>query len=208
MEATEGYGYVRRPEEFSWRDVDIPGGNIPVSLARLAIERDTLVSQSLVRFPPGWERRESGWYSVDEEFFILEGALHMSGSTYQTGDYAVVPAGYLRFASTTPDGCLLLAWFSGKAEWTVGVRHGPRYADRLVQATWETLPDQRGPAGTGRLLRREGNLSTWILTGELAIEAPTATDLFSIPDLTWAQTPAGDILPVMSSPVFARLHTP
>ena len=199
---------VRQPGDYSWRDFDIPGGNIPVSLVRLAVDRDTFVSQSLVRFPPGWARRESGWYSVDEEFLILEGELHMSGTTYRPGDYALVPAGYLRFASTTPQGCLVLAWFSGKAEWSVGTRHGPRYADRLVHAAWEGLPDERGPAGTGRQLRQEGTLSSWVLTGELAIEAPAATDLFSIPDHTWAQTPAGDVLPVMSSPIFARLHTP
>lgn len=210
MDAYEGgRGYVRRPAEFTWREVDIPGGNIPVSLTRLAIDRDTFVSQSLVRFPLGWERRESGWYSVDEEFLILEGALHMSGTTYRPGDYALVPAGYLRFASATPAEALILAWFSGRAEWTVDVRHGPRYAgDRLVQATWETLPDRTGEVGAGRRLRREANISTWVITGELEIEAPAAVDLFSIPDHTWAQTPAGDVLPVMSSPVFARLHTP
>jgi len=200
---------VTQPAEFEWRDVEIPGGTVPVSLVRLAIDRETLVSQSLVQFPPGWARPESGWYSVDEEFLVLEGGLHMSGATYHAGDYALIPAGYLRFASTTPEGALILAWFSGRAEWTEDTAHGREYAaHRLTRATWSALPDHRGPAGAGRLLRREGTLSTWILTGELAIEAPAAADLFSIPDHTWAQTPVGDILPVMSSPVFARLHRP
>lgn len=199
---------VKQPADYSWRDFDIPAGTVPVSLVRLAVDRETFVSQSLVRFPPGWARRDSGWYSVDEEFLILEGQLHMSGTTYRPGDYALVPAGYLRFASTTPEGCLILAWFSGRAEWNDATRHGPDYAaGRLVQASWAALPDEPGPAGTGRRLRAEGGLSTWILTGELEIEAPGAVDLFSIPDHTWAQIPPGDILPVMSSPVFARLHS-
>jgi hypothetical protein len=198
---------VARPTEYHWRDFDIPAGTVPVSLVRLALDRDSLVSQSLVRFPQSWARRESGWYSVDEEFLILEGALHMSGNTYLPGDYALVPAGYLRFASTTPDGCLLLAWFSGRAIWNEAARHGSDYdPNRLVQATWSSLAEGFGPAGPGRRLRQEGHLSSWILTGDLPSEVPAAIDLFSISDHSWAQAESGDPLPAMATPVFARLR--
>lgn len=197
---------VMPPAEYSWREFDIPGSTIPVSLVRLAVDRESLVSQSLVRFPPGWARHESGWYSVDEEFLVLEGELHMSGTTYRPGDYALVPAGYLRFASTTPDGCLVLAWFSGNARWSEATRHGSDFvAGRLVQATWAALPDQPGPVGTGRQLRQEGRLSTWIITGEVAAGPPAALDLFSIPDHTWVQTLPGESIPALAAPIFARV---
>lgn len=198
---------VTQPDQYTWRDVEIPGGTVPVSLVRLAIDRDSLVSQSLVRFPPGWARPEAGWYSVDEEFLVLEGVLHMSAATYRAGDYALVPAGCLRFASTTSGGCLILAWFSGRADWTDGTAHGPGYgANRLVQATWSDLPEQAGPIGGGRKLREEAALSSWILTGEAAATAPQAVDLFSIPDHTWAQALPSEPLPQLSPPVFARVH--
>ncbi len=198
---------VARPEAYDWRAVEIPGGTIAVSLVRLAIDRQSLVSQSLVQFPPGWARPNPGWYSADEEFLILEGVLNMSGATYRAGDYAYIPASYVRSASTTPEGSLILAWFSGKALWSEATDHGPGYsADRLVQATWADLPDQTGPAGVGRRLRAEDDRSTWVLTGALPAVAPAALDLFSIRDHTWAQTQPGDPIPDLSPPVFARFH--
>lgn len=194
-----------RSTESGWRDFEIPGGTVPVSLERLAVDRQSLTSQSLLRFPSGWARSEAGWYSVDEEFLVLEGALHMSAVTYRAGDYALVPAGFLRFASMTPGGALILTWFSGSAEWTKDAGHGPGYdSNRLVQATWANLPEEAGPIGAGRKLREEAELSSWILSGDVAATAPQAVDLFSIPDHTWSQAAPGDPVPSLSPPVFAR----
>lgn len=46
------------------------------------------------------------------------------------------------------------------------------------------LPELTGPAGAGRCLRKEGNVSAWILIENASASAPAAIDLFSISDRT------------------------
>ena len=75
---------------------------------------------TLVRFPPGWTRPASGHYLCDEEFWVLEGELEMSGATYGPDQGAVIPGGAPRSDSRTPRGALALARFGGPATWVRG----------------------------------------------------------------------------------------
>ncbi len=196
---------VSLPPAYDWREVNIPGGTGPVSLARLSVDRDSGATQSLVQFPAGWSRPSLGWYSEDEEILVIEGTLQMSGATYSTGGYAYVPAGYLRSSTSVGSGCLVLAWFSGRPTWHEDNRHGQGYDEgNLVEATWTELPVELGPLGAGRRLREKGSRTSWILENEDRIKTPTKTDLFSLGDRTWAQVPSGTRGPKMLPPVFAR----
>ena len=197
---------VTLPSEYDWREAKIPGGSSPVILARLSLDRQSGASQSLVRFPAGWYRPVSGWYSADEEILVVEGSLQMSGVTHRTGDYAYVPASYLRSSTTTEDGCLVLAWFSGKPIWQEDSHHGPGYDPaRLVEVTWSELPIRSGPCGYGRCVREEAAASSWILTGEEPIKASSPVDLFSLKDRTWTRVQAPTEIANMSPPLFARV---
>jgi hypothetical protein len=194
------------PSDYDWREATIPGGSSPVTLARLSLDRQSGATQSLVRFPAGWTRPVSGWYSADEEILIIEGSLQMSGVAHRTGDYAYVPASYLRSSTSTEDGCLVLAWFSGKPIWQEDSAHGPGYDPaRLVEVTWSELPIQSGPCGYGRCVREEGTASSWILTGEEPIRASSPVDLFSLTDRTWTQVQAATEITNMTRPLFARV---
>ena len=72
---------------------------------------------ALVRFPAGWSRPATGHYRVDEDFWILEGELEMSGITYGPEQGALIPAGTPRSQSRSEAGALAVARFDGPAAW-------------------------------------------------------------------------------------------
>jgi len=102
--------------DLQWREVTIPDSAPPVAVARLRDEADGGY-WALVRFPPGWSRPSTGHYPVDEEFWLLEGDLEMSGATYGPGSGARVAAGAPRSESRSTGGALALARFAGPPRW-------------------------------------------------------------------------------------------
>ena len=89
----------------------------PVSVSRLKVE-DGGAIWILVRFPAGWSRPEAGSYSVDEEFWLLEGDLELSGVTHRAGARVLVEAGSIRSGSRSIAGALAIARFGGRADWS------------------------------------------------------------------------------------------
>ncbi len=107
-------------EDQDWVEMTIPGSDRPVRLARLYLDTETKATVSLVEFPQGWQRPESGSYAVAEEFVVLRGAITISGVAHKKDDYVLLPAHTARTTSATPDGCLALAAFSGPPRWVPG----------------------------------------------------------------------------------------
>lgn len=66
---------------------------------------------ALMRYPPGWSREGPEHILADEEFYVLEGALHMDERVYPADGYAFLPAGWTRGRMAAPDGCVLLAFY-------------------------------------------------------------------------------------------------
>lgn len=100
----------------TWREVTIPDSSPPVAVATLG-EEPGGGFWALVRFPPGWARPVSGHYLVDEEFWVLEGELAMSGLTYGPEQGGSIPAGGVRNDSRAETGALTLAHFAGPPRW-------------------------------------------------------------------------------------------
>jgi hypothetical protein len=100
----------------NWREVTIPDSSPPVTVATLR-EEPGGGFWGLVRFPPGWARPVSGHYLVDEEFWVLEGELTMSGETYGPEQVGRIPSGAVRRDSRAETGALTLAHFAGPARW-------------------------------------------------------------------------------------------
>ena len=100
----------------TWSEVTIPDSSPAVRLARLRSGVDGSFAV-LVRFPAGWTRPISGYYLADEEFWVLEGDLTVSGVDYGVGDGGAIPAGTVRTNSSSRAGALALAFFSGSARW-------------------------------------------------------------------------------------------
>ena len=103
---------LTRPHE-AWREVPMPGSNLPLELVRLDASDDVLAMYA--HFPQGFERPTSGGYEVAEEFLVLDGELRLDDWVLHRGDLSYVPAGTLRRTMSSATGCTVLAWFGGPA---------------------------------------------------------------------------------------------
>ena len=132
-----------RDQEQPWRSVPMPGANLNLELVPLEAHGNAFTI--LGRFPPEFRRMEAGGYRAAEDVLVLAGRLELEDQSYETGDLVHIPAGYLRTSMFSPDGCLVLAWFSGPADFrppdelhavTAGLRSvKPASADGCVLAT-------------------------------------------------------------------------
>ena len=100
-------------EHEQWRDIPMPGANLPLTMVRLESADDELTLYA--RFPAGFERPVAGGYVVSEEFLVLDGTLVLDGFAHQRGDLVFVPAHQLRTGMHSPQECTVLAWFGGLA---------------------------------------------------------------------------------------------
>jgi hypothetical protein len=184
-----------------WNEFQIPGGSLPVQMVTLHVEPSRARS-ILVRFPPGWERPDPGWYECAEEFVVLDGAFAMSGETYRAGDWAYVPAGSVRVATASRPEALVLARFDGPARWHASLHSAPPVIRARLDEKIAPVPTRVGNLG-GRLLR-SGNPASWVLSAIRDTTVDYRVELLSLPSLVWASVPPGEPLPALEAPLFCR----
>lgn len=176
-----------------WVEMAIPDSDRPVQLSRLYVDHATLASLSLVAFPRGWRRPDTGSYTVAEEFLVLRGSIEVSGVRHGVGDYTLLPAYTPRTDSQTPVGCLALAAFSGPPNWQAGKPN-----DRHIEGVVHTAADQA--------LRAPGHA----FQGELKVQSHSprvsnaVMDLFELRTGMWHLVPPGSTPPSVTTPTVIR----
>jgi hypothetical protein len=80
----------------------------------LSLDEDTGASSVMIRYPPGWQRREQEQLAAAEEMFVLRGWLEVSGIRYGPFSYANLPVGYPGTMAAAPGGALTLSFFSAE----------------------------------------------------------------------------------------------
>jgi hypothetical protein len=108
---------LRAIEPGRWLRAVLKGTDVEVELVVLHNDPATGAATSLVRFPPGLRRDELGCYPAAEELVVLDGSLDFAGRTFVAGDYVYVPPRVQRTPMASPDGLLVLAWFSAAPTW-------------------------------------------------------------------------------------------
>ncbi|HYJ70506.1 MAG TPA: hypothetical protein VEX15_22870 [Nocardioidaceae bacterium] len=103
---------LREPDQ-PWQSVPMPGASHDLDLVPLESDGDALTM--LGRFPAGFGRAVPCGYLVAEDLVVLDGRLELEGRTYGPATLVHIPARFIRTSMATPDGCLVLAWFSGPA---------------------------------------------------------------------------------------------
>lgn len=179
-----------------WATFRIPGSDRPVRMQRLHVDPATKASVSVVSFPPGWRREERGHYTCAEEFLVMEGDLSVSGGSFGAGDYVFLPPGNVRESSFTADGCLAVAYFSGRPEWVVG---DP--ADPVDQAAVHLTAPAPG------LLRKPGGETPGaceMVDGLDGERYDVDVDLLCPEERTWTHLPAGQGAPRSHGRVLLR----
>lgn len=146
-----------------------PGAEIRV----LSTDPATGAASLLVRYPAGWRREVDEILSEDEEFFVISGSLQVGGQSYQRYSYAHLPAGHFRSGMHSPEGAVVLTFFTGVPEHRAASGHSPDLAEERVIAYLDGLAGQWGagfhpkfPAGAGRKWLRRDPVTgdeTWLL---------------------------------------------
>ena len=77
----------------------------------LSQDGETGAMSAILRYPPGWSRPASHGLAATEELFVLDGALEISGVTYQPHHYANLPPLYARQGARSPQGATVLTFF-------------------------------------------------------------------------------------------------
>ena len=192
-------------DSLSGEPFSIPGGSDPVESAQVWRDPDTRYFASLVRFPSGWSRPETGFYVSGEEFVVLEGAIDLSGVRVEAGQYAQADPGFVRY-DTRADGCVTFAWFNGPARWVTDAA-APLAAELLVVDASDT-GDAESPFGArGRRLFGDHQVSTWLLGDAVDLRAGEGfIQALSVPDRRFAHLSVGQTLDSpLTPPVILRV---
>jgi ChrR Cupin-like domain len=181
-----------RRDALPWRSMTIPESTPDVELTRLHADRCTSASVALVRFPPGWTRPGSGHYRCAEQFVVLGGAIEVSGTAYLEGEYAYLPARMVRNRSRSQGGCLALAYFSGRPDWSVDPPAAPSDEPPLHGRVcdFDQPTDAGGGSyGSGRVATGPVDVTTELLWPESGL---------------WCLLAAGAEAPSLPGPVLVR----
>ena len=73
---------------------------------------------AIARYPVGWSRAAPEALAVEEEMYVLDGAIAINGQVYKRDSYACFPAGYVRREAVTAQGCVALTFLEGVAQTT------------------------------------------------------------------------------------------
>lgn len=80
----------------------------------LSRDYNTYETSLLIKYPPGWKLNNEITLNVDEEFFVLEGAITVNQQKYTESCYGFFPAGYSRKGFSQSEGATVLTFFSEK----------------------------------------------------------------------------------------------
>lgn len=162
-------------QDLPFQDVIMAGGGAEaaVGVKRLSADPESGASSILLQLPPGWRRPGTGHYLADEEMYVLEGGLSLSGIEYREHSYAHLPGGYTRADAHSESGALVLAFYSRTPEWIDG-EAPPATLDRtravpyldLFDGPWTGNFHPLFPAGAGRKWLKRDPVTTdesWLL---------------------------------------------
>ena len=161
-------------QALAWHDLPETATRPFVQAKRLSRDLESFATTTILRHPKGWAFEQKHYLDGDEEFFVLEGALTINDVTYSKGDYAFLPAGFVRTHMASPDGADVLVYLEGQHKRAEGDPPDDLYdASKLVlripteAVEWggATDPNVAAP-GVRRLgLRKDPDTgdTTWLL---------------------------------------------
>jgi len=153
------------------------GARDDIECRTLSIDEGGGDSSTQLRYPAGWKRTEPHYIDVDEEFFVLEGAIEINGHNYGKHHYAHLPAGYLRNSTSSPTGATVLTFFSGEPHAVVASSASETYDERLLVEQIDT-----------RIMQGETGKREYMKSGDWDTSGTIHKKLFQHPDngeLTW-----------------------
>lgn len=160
-------------QQLAWAHTPFHDVRPGVEIRTLSSDAKTGAASLLIRYPAGWERPVDEVLTEDEEFFVISGTLIVDGRSYGRYCYGHLPAGYFRSGMRSPDGAVVLTFFTGVPEHRAASGHSPdlvvervvEYIDGLA-GVWGAGFNPKFPPGAGRKWLRRDPVTgdeTWIL---------------------------------------------
>ena len=116
-----------------WRRGLYGNARSEVEVRTLSFDDDTGASSLIIRYPAGYSRPDPEYLEVDEEFFVLDGAIEMNGQNYDRHTYGHFPARYVRKMTRSGAGAVVITFFSGEPRTHRGIpTGGMSHPERLV----------------------------------------------------------------------------
>lgn len=161
-------------QQVDWSPVaDLADVRAGADVRTLSLDDQHGGSSRLLRYPAGWRREEDEALDVDEEFFVLAGELVVGERRYPRYAYGHLPAGYHRAGMSTPDGAVVLTFFSGHPQARTTSTHLSEMDERRLIEHIDALAGDWGgnfhpkfPPGAGRKWLRRDPVTgdeTWVL---------------------------------------------
>lgn len=158
-------------QRLPWRP-DAHGVRAGTRHRELSRDPGTGACSLVIEYPPGWAAPAGQCLAADEEFLVLDGELRIGELGYSHHGYAHLPAGYVRGALGSPNGAIVLTFFSAAPTLARPVEASapdPRLVERVdcYAIPWEPIGYAQMRTGTLRKpLRRDpvNGDTTWLLT--------------------------------------------
>jgi hypothetical protein len=116
-------------------------------LKLLSEDPESRALSGILGYPAGWTGADEA-LEVDEEIYVLDGAVSISGTEYREDSYAFLPAGYPRCGVAAPGGVTFLSFLSGRpGAATAGAAFDQRRLVRkvdLTESAWDGDFDKFG----------------------------------------------------------------
>jgi hypothetical protein len=138
------------------------GGRPDVAVRVLSMDDEDGSSTTMVRYPAGWSAGAPHTLLADEELFVLEGAFELNGRRYGKHAYAHLPAGYWREHFSSPNGAVVLTFFSEEPRVQITNQSAADFDERRLVEYIDTL---NMPGQTGK--RKHMNSGDWDPTGTI-----------------------------------------
>jgi hypothetical protein len=104
-------GFINQ-HDLPWEEFRVKGVASGLKAKTHSRDPKTGAVSLLLSYPPGWRSRaDSNYHSGDEEIFVLEGDLSISGRMLTDRCYSFIPAGMAHGPISTRNGCLALTFF-------------------------------------------------------------------------------------------------
>lgn len=165
--------FIHAPD-MPWDEAPLGPGRADVAHKLLSRDETSGGTSSVVRYPAGWRREGRESLSVEEEIYVLEGALDIGGETFGPGDYTCLPKNYPRENAQSEHGAVVLTFFAGVPETTDETdfdarAHVPRQS--LYDDGWDVdyagvnSPEIAGSGSRKKLLRTDPVTGdqTWLM---------------------------------------------
>jgi hypothetical protein len=151
-------------QNVAWEDCKVRPG---ARMKHLSEDPDTGALSAIIQYPPGWQA-PAAMLDMDEEFFVLDGALDHGGTGYSADCYAFWPRFFPRRVLSSPGGATVLTFLSGRPRDTTGNFDAARLTERIniregewkadlagmgleVMASFAKLRRLRSDPGTGEI---------------------------------------------------------